>query len=64
MKDIAIYGAGGFGREVACMIKHINESADEPIWNLVGFFDDGKEKGSRNEYGPCLLYTSDAADDQ
>ena len=52
MKDIAIYGAGGFGREVACMIKHINESADEPIWNLVGFFDDGKEKGSRNEYGP------------
>ena len=54
MKDIAIYGAGGFGREVACMIKHINESADEPIWNLVGFFDDGKEKGSRNEYGPIL----------
>lgn len=43
MKDIALYGAGGFGREVACMIKQIN--AIEPIWNLIGFFDDGKELG-------------------
>lgn len=41
MKDIALYGAGGFGREVACMIKQIN--AIKPIWNLIGFFDDGKE---------------------
>lgn len=54
MKDIAIYGAGGFGRETACLIKHINETGDSPIWNFVGFFDDGKEKGSRNEYGPIL----------
>lgn len=54
MKDIAIYGAGGFGREVACLIKLINESGDEPMWNLIGFFDDGKEKGTRNEYGEIL----------
>lgn len=54
MKDIAIYGAGGFGREVACLIKHINKWGDEPTWHLVGFFDDGKEKGGRNEYGPVL----------
>lgn len=52
MKDIAIYGAGGFGREVACLINIINEK--EPTWNLIGFFDDGKEKGSRNEYGVVL----------
>ena len=38
MKDIAIYGAGGFGKEVACLIKRINEQ--EPTWKLVGFFDD------------------------
>lgn len=25
MRDIAIYGAGGFGREVACLINYINE---------------------------------------
>lgn len=27
MKDIAIYGAGGFGREVACLLRRINEQA-------------------------------------
>lgn len=52
MKNIAIYGAGGFGREVACLIRHIN--ACGPEWNLVGFFDDGKTIGSANEYGKVL----------
>lgn len=40
MKDIAIFGAGGFGREVACLIKKINEK--EPTWNFIGFFDDNE----------------------
>tara|TARA_Y100001958_G_C21243063_1_gene571662 strand:+ start:871 stop:1515 length:645 start_codon:yes stop_codon:yes gene_type:complete len=44
MKDIAIYGAGGFGKEVACIINLINEK--ELQWNFVGFFDDGKPVGS------------------
>ncbi len=44
MRDIAIYGAGGFGREVACMINEIN--VRESVWNLVGFFDDGLPKGT------------------
>ena len=52
MKDIAIYGAGGLGRECACLLNIINEK--ESTWNLVGFFDDGKEKGSCNEYGEIL----------
>ena len=39
MQDIAIYGAGGFGKEVACILNKINEL--EPTWKLVGFFDDG-----------------------
>lgn len=43
MKDIAIFGAGGFGREIACLLKRINEHKQS--WNLVGFFDDGIEKG-------------------
>lgn len=54
MKDIAIYGAGGFGREVACLIRIINESQDSPQWNLIGFFDDGQTIGSSNEYGTIL----------
>lgn len=39
MKDIAIYGAGGFGREVLSLIKDINKL--KPTWNFIGFFDDG-----------------------
>lgn len=53
MKDIAIYGAGGFGREIACLINLINK--ETPRWNLIGFFDDDLNlKGTRNEYGEVL----------
>lgn len=55
MKDIAVFGAGGFGREIACLIRIINESLEKPKWNFIGFFDDNLElKGSRNEYGEVL----------
>lgn len=43
MKDIAIFGAGGFGREVLTLINDINKV--EKLWNIVGFFDDGFKKG-------------------
>jgi len=54
MKDIAIYGAGGFGKEVACLINRIN--SDKPAWNLIGFFDDNSElKGKEvSHFGKCL----------
>jgi len=52
MKDIAIYGAGGYGREVACLINAIN--GVKKGWNLVGFFDDGLPIGHKNEYGEVL----------
>lgn len=45
MKNLAIYGAGGLGREVACIISNINNKPDQEKWNFVGFFDDGKTKG-------------------
>ena len=49
MKDIAIFGAGGFGREVLTLIENINEVSQE--WNILGFFDDKYEKGVKiNEY--------------
>ena len=51
MKDIAIYGAGGFGREIACLIKQINEI--KPLWNLIGFFDDN-DSVKDNRYGKFL----------
>lgn len=54
MRDIAIFGAGGFGREVACLIKRINEK--EPTWNFIGFFDDDESlKGQPvSHFGICL----------
>ncbi len=52
MKDIAIYGAGGYGQEVACLIKAIN--AEQPQWRLVGFFDDTKSIGTEVPYGRIL----------
>ena len=59
MKDIVIFGAGGLGREVACLIKRIN--AVNPQWNLVGFYDDGIAVGSQNEYGSVLGNVDDLA---
>ena len=51
MKDIAIFGAGGFGREIACLINRINEK-QEGTWKLIGFFDDDANlKDAWNEYG-------------
>ena len=38
MKQIAIFGAGGFGREVKMLIDQIN--AVEKIWEFIGYFDD------------------------
>ncbi len=45
MKKIAIYGAGGFGREVKQLINHIN--IQKVTYELIGFFDDGVNKGKR-----------------
>ena len=52
MKDIAIYGAGGFGREVLTLVRDINRA--EHIYNIVGFFDDGMEKGTEVNGLPLL----------
>lgn len=53
MKDIAIYGAGGLGREVACLINRLNQIKSQ--WNLVGFFDDGKSIGEEiSHFSRCL----------
>lgn len=53
MKDIVIYGAGGFGREIACLLRLINEKENQ--WNLIGFLDDNETIwGTKNEYGTVL----------
>jgi sugar O-acyltransferase (sialic acid O-acetyltransferase NeuD family) len=52
MKDIAIFGAGGFGREVKMLLNQIN--AIESSWNFIGFFDDGTEKEKIINGSPVL----------
>jgi sugar O-acyltransferase (sialic acid O-acetyltransferase NeuD family) len=52
MESIAIYGAGGFGRETALMIEQINQAA--PAYKLLGFFDDGRSKGELVDGYPVL----------
>lgn len=41
MKDLIIFGASGFGREVAWAVERIN--AVVPTWNLLGFMDDADD---------------------
>ena len=38
MKDLIIFGASGFGREVAWVVERINIVS--PTWNRLGFMDD------------------------
>lgn len=52
MKEIAIYGAGGFGRETALLVSEINRARDQ--WNLLGFFDDGVKAGTMIDNLPIL----------
>jgi sugar O-acyltransferase (sialic acid O-acetyltransferase NeuD family) len=52
VKNIAIYGAGGYGREVSCLLQTINRQS--PQWNLLGFFDDGIRQGEKTGYGEIL----------
>lgn len=40
MKDVIVFGASGFGREVAWLIERINKV--QPTWNLLGFMDDNE----------------------
>lgn len=52
MKKLVIIGAGGFGREVQWLIERINER--EAIWELLGYVDDGVEKGTIVDGLPVL----------
>lgn len=52
MKKIAVFGAGGFGREVKMLIDQINEKTT--TYEFVGFFDDGEPKGKMINGYPVL----------
>lgn len=56
MKPLVIFGAGGFAREVAALVRDIN--AVTPSWQLLGFIDDesslwGRELDELPVLGGC-----------
>lgn len=53
MKDIAIFGGGGLGRETACLIDKINSV--EKKWNIIGYFDDGIKQGTQIDHHGYVL---------
>lgn len=57
MKDIAIFGVGGFGREVLTLVHDINKVAS--TYNIIGFFDDGHERGEMVNGYPVLGKTEE-----
>jgi sugar O-acyltransferase (sialic acid O-acetyltransferase NeuD family) len=52
MRNVVIYGGGGYGKEVACLIRAINNV--QASWNFIGFIDDGIPVGTSNVYGKVL----------
>lgn len=63
IKPLLIYGAGGFGREIACLINAINKV--KHTWNFLGFIDDVVPVGEVNPYGKVLgnrYYLNDIAE--
>lgn len=60
-KDIVIVGAGGLGREVHWLLKRINEAAKAKVWDILGYYDDGKPTGTLVESLSILGTTDDLA---
>jgi sugar O-acyltransferase (sialic acid O-acetyltransferase NeuD family) len=60
MIKIAIVGAGGFGREVKMLIDQINLS--NQIYEFIGYYDDGVQKGEMINNFPVLGSTDDIND--
>lgn len=52
MNKIAVFGAGGFGREVHFLIEQINRV--KPSFEFIGYFDDGIAKGKIINNYPVL----------
>lgn len=52
MEKLVIYGAGGFGREIACMVNLINQINKK--WEFIGFIDDGIPVGLANRFGSVI----------
>lgn len=60
MNDLIIFGASGFGREVAWLVERINKV--NPTWKLLGFMDDNLEIQNKEINGYRVLGTTNDID--
>lgn len=58
-KKLAIFGAGGFGREVLQVALDINEASHSPEWNILGFIVEPKYITSREVHGLPVFDSTD-----
>ncbi len=61
MKDLIIFGASGFGREVAWLVERINKVT--PTWNLLGFMDDNEDIQGTTINGYKVLGGTDSVEE-
>lgn len=57
LKDIAIIGAGGLGKEIAVLIHQVNQH--QLTWNVIGYYDDSLPVGKK-VVGHLVLGNTDA----
>src|SRR3954453_12327365 len=67
-RDLVILGCGGFGREVADVVKAVNLSSSSSMepWNLIGFLDDSPSAEDVDRvglFGVRVLGRVDSADE-
>ena len=53
LKPLFIYGAGGFAREVTCLVETINRNT--PQWCLQGYITDNPKEYGKEIYGTRVL---------
>lgn len=58
MRDLLVYGAGGFGREVAWLAADHNRGVD--VWRVVGYVDDAKSGRGATIHDVPILHPDEA----
>lgn len=59
MRNLIIFGGGGFGAEAAWVAEDVNAAAGQPEWNILGYADDDPGKHGCEFYGFRVLGTAE-----
>lgn len=57
MRDLTIFGTGGFAREVLQVVLDLND--DQPAWNVLGFLDDDRSQHGQELHDLPILGGAD-----